>query len=443
MENRPEGPGALFALRRAALIAVVVVAHGAWFALLALGVAARHGVGRGGRQALLRLAGERLAALLQVLGPAFIKGGQILSARPDLLPPEIVRPLARLQDQLPPIPVHRIPGLLRAGLARPVDEVFASVDPRPLACGSIAQVHRARLHDGREVAVKLRRPEAARQVETDVGLLRALARVAGALPGMGAMPVVELVEEIGGPVLQQADFRREAENNRRFRRNFTDVEHVAIPALLDELCSESVLTMELVTDARKVTGSGLRPDERRTAALAGLRALYRMIFVDGFIHADLHPGNLFVRPWGEVVMVDFGLVAELKPADQRDYAKFFLGLVNNRGRECARILWDTAARRPPGCDRAAFDAAIGRLVAEHASLRSQDFEITRFVYGLMDVQRRFRIRGSTRFIMTVLSMVVFDGICKQLYPECDFQREARGYLLTTRYRRTAEEAVPA
>lgn len=425
---------------RAAVIAAVTAVHAARFAGAAAILAAR---GRWRAQGRM-LAGERMAALFQALGPSFIKAGQILSARPDLLSPEVAGPLARLQDALPPIPPAELQRLLADGLPRTVDEAFAEFHAEPLACGSVAQVHRARLHDGREVAVKVRRPGIVQRMETDARLLRATASFINRLPGMGAMPVTELVDEVAGPVLRQADFVREAENARRFRRNFAGVEHVAIPALIEELCSESVLVMELVRGAQKPTAGGLTPRERETAALAGLRALYRMIFVDGFIHADLHPGNVFVRRWGEVALVDFGLVAELTPDDRADFVDFFLGLVNNRGDECARILWDTAARRPPGCDRAAFEAAIRALVAEHASLRSRDFEITRFVYGLMDVQRRFRIRGSTKFIMTVLAMVVFDGICKSLHPHCDFQREARGFLVTARYGRAgASPSAPA
>jgi ubiquinone biosynthesis protein len=418
---------------RAAVIAAVSAVHAARFAGAAAVLAARGRWRAHGRT----LAGERMAALFQALGPSFIKAGQILSARPDLLSPEMAGPLARLQDALPPIPRDELNRLLAEGLPCAPADAFAEFDAEPLACGSVAQVHRATLHDGREVAVKVRRPGIVRRMETDARLLRATASLINRVPGMGAMPVIELVDEVAEPVLRQADFLREAESSRRFRRNFTRVEHVVIPALAEELCSESVLVMELVRDARKPTADGLTQAERETAALAGLRALYRMIFVDGFIHADLHPGNVFIRRWGEVVLVDFGLVAELSLDDRADFVDFFLGLVNNRGDECARILWDTAARRPPGCDRAGFDAAIRALVAEHSSLRSRDFEITRFVYGLMDVQRRFRIRGSTRFIMTVLAMAVFDGICKSLHPHCDFQREARGFLLTARYRRAA------
>ncbi|MEO0972776.1 MAG: AarF/UbiB family protein, partial [Pseudomonadota bacterium] len=166
-----------------------------------------------------------------------------------------------------------------------------------------------------------------------------------------------------------------------------------------------------------------------------------MIFEEGFVHADMHPGNVFLRAGGELVVLDAGLVAVLSAKDQRDFVDFFFGLANDEGDECARIVWDTALGRPDDDPTAwpRFRQAMVELVSRYAHLASKDFEIARFVYDLIELQRRFHIRGSTAFIMTVLSMVVYDGICKALYPECDFQKEARGYLIHARYRLTGNE----
>jgi ubiquinone biosynthesis protein len=302
-------------------------------------------------------------------------------------------------------------------------------------------VHRARLHDGREVAVKIRRPGIVRTVEDDFRLLGWIGRVLGRLPGMSAMPFSELIAEIETPVRQQLDFGLEAESNRRLRRQFENVERIRIPELVEELCSPAVLTMEYLPELRKVTAPGFTEEERQAAALAGLRALYKMIFLDGFIHADLHPGNVFLRSRGELVILDTGLVTRLEESDLQEFVDFFFGIVNNRGLECARIVWETALHRPPGCDLAGFEAAMVELIGRHSALRSRDFAVTAFAAQLMDLQRRFGIRGSTKFIMTILAMVVFDGICKQLHPECDFQGEARGYLIWAKYRHYRAAAV--
>lgn len=388
------------------------------------------------------LLGESLARACEALGPTFIKAGQILSSRPDLLPASVVAPLIRLQEEIAPFDGTRIPRLIEEAFGRPLDELFDSFDLQPVAAASIAQVHRARLKDGRDVAVKIRRPGISLQVENDLRILDFGAKILSALPGMSTVPLPELVSNIGIPIRQQIDFTLEAANNRLFRQHFARIEHITFPELVEPLCTESILTMQYMDGMQRVDSATFTADERKTAALAGLRALYKMIFMDGFIHADMHPGNVFIRPWGEFVILDMGLVARLSETDQRDFVNFFFGLVNNQGSECARIIYDNAPYRGKGCDRQAFEAAMIELIAKHSALKSQEFEVALFVYQLIETQRRFKIRGSTKFMMTILSMVVFDGICKQLYPECDFQNEARGFLITARYRRKPVAANP-
>lgn len=383
------------------------------------------------------LCGVHAANLCEALGPTFIKLGQILSSRPDLIPAGVAAPLARLQDQVRPFESRLIPRIIEEAYGRPLGELFSSFDLVPVSAASVAQVHRARLLDGRVVAVKVRRPGVVRTVEDDLRILRFGARNLTRLPFMRIMPLNELVEDIGTPIRQQLDFAAEAANNARFRHHFLGTERVKFPEVVEPLCADGVIVMEFLERLQKVNSTDLSAAEHKSAALAGLHALYKMIFIDGFIHADMHPGNVFVREWGEFVILDTGLVARLSAAEQQDFVNFFFGLVNNKGRECARIVYDNATYHAKGCDRAAFEEAMVELVAEHSALKSREFEVARFVYQLVALQRRFRICGSTKFMMTILSMVVFDGICKQLYPECDFQGEARGYLITAKYRRTA------
>jgi ubiquinone biosynthesis protein len=386
------------------------------------------------RHECARVFGESLARLCEGLGPTFIKVGQILSSRPDLLPDGVGPPLLRLQDQIAPFDGGQIPKIIEAAFGRSLDELFDSFDLAPVASASIAQVHRARLKDGREVAVKIRRPGISRVVNNDIRILELISKASSRLPGMRAVPLVDLVGDIQLPIRQQLDFHLEAANNRRFREAFARSEHIKIPELVDHLCTEDVLTMEYLDHLRRTDSPHLTVDERKTAALAGLRALYKMIFIDGLIHADMHPGNVFIREFGEFVILDTGLVANLDEKDRRDFVDFFFGLVNNESRECARIILGNASYRARNCDVAGFEAAMTELIARHSALKSHEFEVALFVYQLIDIQRRFRIRGSTKFMMTILSMVVFDGICKRLYPQCDFQKESRAFLITARYK---------
>ncbi len=427
----------LSSIRRFLEIIFLVLLHGTRFSVRGAALFVRRR-----REQYGPLLGESLARLCEALGPTFIKAGQILSSRPDLLPAGVVAPLVRLQEQIAPFDGAHIPRIIEAAFGRPMNELFDSFDLTPVASASIAQVHRARLKDGRDVAIKIRRPGISRQVENDLRILGFMSKVLSALPGMSTVPLTELVSDIGIPIRQQLDFYLEAANNRLFRQHFARIEHVKMPALVEHLCVEDVLTMEYLDGMQRVDAESFTAQERKTAALAGLRALYKMIFTDGFIHADMHPGNVFIRQWGEFVILDMGLVARLDDTDQRDFVDFFFGLVNNQGRECARIVYENATYRARNCDHDAFEAAMVELIGRHSALKSHEFEVAHFVYQLIEVQRRFKIRGSTKFMMTILSMVVFDGICKQLYPECDFQQEARGFLISARYRRKSAEKNP-
>lgn len=385
--------------------------------------------------------GEELARLAEALGPTYIKIGQILSARPDLLPPNLVAGLVRLQREVAPFDTGLVPALIANGLGRSFDDLFSHFDEVPVGSASIAQVHRATLHDSREVAVKVRRPGIVARVDADFRLLRAIARGLERLPPLAGLPFTALVAELEGPIRRQLDFSLEARANQRLRASLEFTERVRMPAVLPEYSSESVLVLEFVPDLVPITAAHLAPADGRTLAVAGLRALYRMIFIDGFVHADLHPGNVFVGPAGEVILLDTGLWAELDDDDLQDFVDFFFGLVNNRPDECGRVVHDTALFRAPDFDRARFDSAMVELIGRHSAKKSREFEVTAFAAQLLDLQRRAGLHGSTKFILTILAMVVYDGICKSLHPECDFQAEARGYLIRARYRHYPAAAV--
>lgn len=381
----------------------------------------------------LRVAGEELALLCEDLGPTFVKMGQILSSRPDLIHPELASALARLQDQSRPFSEAEVSTILARAYGGKAKFIFSNFDYKPIAAASIAQVHTATLRSGKSVAVKIRRPGIVLQVDRDMALIRAFARAAGALPFMRVVPLVDLVEELAVPIREQLDFATEAENNRRLRRDFASIERIRIPALIDELCTEDILVMEFMDGLQKVSDNALTPYQKQATALAGLRALYRMIFINGFVHADMHPGNVFPRNQGELVILDTGLIARLSDTDRRDFTDFFFALANNDGNECARIVHDNASYFSPRYSRPSFENEMRCLIARHSALKSSEFEVSTFVYQLIGLQRTAGVRGSTKFIMTILSMVVFDGICKQLYPDCEFQKESKPFLIAARY----------
>lgn len=410
---------------RALRIFVTMVAHVSWCAMLMVRCRAwtRHDAAT--------VAGPALARLLEALGPAFIKAGQLLSTRADLLPGPVLESLRLLQDHVTPAPAHSIRDALVSALGSEFDHL-KEIEWTPIATGSIAQVIRARLADGRAVAVKVRRPGVAAQVRRDVRLLRSGALIASRLRLFGVMPLVSIAAELAAPLTEQLDFRIEAANSRRLRALFQDVQGVRIPLLVDHLCRESVLVMDYVDDLQRVTSASLTSAERRDAALAGLRALYRMIFIEGFIHADMHDSNVFVRKCGELVILDTGFVARIDTTTRQDFITFFFGMAGGTGAACARIIVDGASRFGPRFDERRFCAEVEQLVQTQQRRNARDFNLPGFVSELFRIQRRWQVRGSTAFIMTVLAMLTFEGICKQLHPDCDFQREAIGYLVAGR-----------
>ncbi|HMB90107.1 MAG TPA: AarF/UbiB family protein [Rhodothermales bacterium] len=424
----------LLLARRCGVVAALV----GWYAACYAGRRLVHRFRRSPGKAALR--GELLAGLFEALGPTFIKIGQILSTRPDLLPFETIAALARLQDRVAPVPINQITAVFQDSFGGLPEECFAVFNPVPLSSASVAQVHRARLRDGTEVAVKIRRPNVVATVQGDLLLLRGLARVLQRFPGLRLVPFEGLVEEFGQAIEQQLDFRIEAANNRKFRVNFRVMPQVRFPHLVDDLCSEAVLTMEYVEGLTKVADLMLDVAARREAATIGLKALYKMIFIDGFIHGDMHPANMFFVPGPGVILLDVGLVARLEQQDLEDFVTFFLGLAENNGAACARIIWNGASYRSPGSDRTAFEEAMEALIDRHAALKAEDFEVVHFAADLFDTQRRHGVRGPTQFTMTIVALLVYEGIVKHMHPTLDFQKEARLFILRARHRANERRA---
>lgn len=386
------------------------------------------------RETRASVAGRTVAGLFTALGPAYVKLGQLLGTRRDLFGADVIRHLSVLQDGLPPGPFGGVAALFRRELGVEVGEAFAELDPEPLASASVATVYRGRLRDGRAVAVKVRRPDVARRIRTDLGLLRWAARRLGRLRALRAVPVVAAMEEVCAVLERQLDFGLEAAASRRLRAALACEPGVVVPRLVDELCGPSVLTMELVEGF----GSHRAPagSDARAALAAAVRALYRMIFVEGCIHCDLHHGNLGFLPGGRAALVDFGFVAEIGDQARKNFARFFYALATNDGATCARITRNTALSVPPDLDYAAFRAEVVALVEGASRTPAGEFRVAGFVGRLFEVQRRHGLRGTNAFVMPILALLVLEGIVNEVDPGFDFQAEALPYVLHAAVRPT-------
>lgn len=412
----------------------------AWYALWRLvricstiglyltGYAIRRPFARRDRAALF---GRILVSCLQTCGPTFVKIGQLLSSRYDLFEADTIAELRKLQDHVAPFD-----GTLVDHVRQELGEkfqAFAVVDEVPIASGSIAQIHRARTRDGREVILKIRRLGIESMVRSDFAALRLLAGTVTRSGLATDIPLRDMVDEMFAFFMWQLDFEQEAENYRIFRTNLSAYKTLTLPAVIPELSLPSVLVLDYVPGLVRVEHLQLSECDRRSAALTGLHALYHMIFVDGFVHADMHPGNIFFGVDAGVVLIDVGLTAQLSPKMRCAFADFFFGLAMGTD-DCARVVWETAIWRKANCDRGAFEKQMRAVIERHGSLPAADFEVTRFVIDVFDAQRRAGICGTTAFMMVILALLTYEGVVKILWPELDFQGEARDFILDARLR---------
>ncbi len=376
--------------------------------------------------------GQVVLDLFRELGATFVKVGQIMSTRPDLIPEHVFRALQHLQDDVGPFPFDDAVRTVEEDFGRPVTELFTELAPVPIASASVSQVHKARLPDGRLVAVKIRRPDVTRLCTFDLAVMRAGARMLEAIPSIRNLSPVAMVDEFGRAVHAQLDFTIEARNNHRFRENFRGNDQVLFPVLVDHLCSGRVLTMSFVEGAKILDARGTRFDPKRIARL-GLQVLLKMIFEDGFVHADLHPGNIFITPDEKIALVDLGLVGELTDAHRRSFGRFFAAWAQRDGDTMAHVMYEMSASAGMPRDPVAYEqyrAGIIQFVGRYWGQRMGEVQMGKVLLDLLVLLRRYRIRVNPSFTIVNIAIAVTEGIGKQLDPDLDLMAEALPYFLS-------------
>lgn len=375
-----------------------------------------------------RAAGRALVRLATSLGATFIKIGQIASTRADILPGPLREELVTLQDRVPAFAFAQVRATIERDFGQPLEALYARFDPEPVAAASVAQVHRAFL-PGRDepVAVKVRRPDILEKVRLDrsilLGLSRGLERL---LPSLRLVSLEEAMRTFCDAVEEQIHLENEAEHNRRFRENFADDPDVRFPALIPQLCSDAVLTMEFIEGIREEDLAARGIDVHRVIE-AGMRGVCRMIFLHGFVHADLHPGNLRFRPPHEIVLLDLGLVGRLTESDRLTTAQLFFALASGDGKTVARLFYDNAPHRSTP-DYGAYEAEIVALVESVQRQGLAHLEITVEIGRIFDILRRHHIQARSHMTMVNLAMLTAEGLGKRLAPELSLNEEALPYL---------------
>jgi len=369
--------------------------------------------------------GMRLRLALEELGPIFVKFGQAVSTRRDLLPPDIADELAMLQDRVPPFPGSTARAQIEEAYGRPLAGMFESFDETPLAAASIAQVHAARLPGGQEVVVKVLRPGMRAMIERDLEVLHALADLAQRYSREGRrLRPREIVAEYQKTVLDELDLMREAANATQLKRNFAGSDLLYVPEVYWDYCRNDVMVMERIhgvpiSDLNRLKAAGT---DIRQLAENGVRIFFTQVFRHNFFHADMHPGNIFVliddprRP--RYAAVDFGIVGTLDPRDQHYLAENFMA-VFERDYHRVALLHLESGWVPPGTRIAEVESAV-RTVCEPIFDRPlKDISFGRILLRLFEISRRFNMQIQPQLILLQKTLLNVEGLGRDLYPDLD------------------------
>jgi ubiquinone biosynthesis protein len=377
---------------------------------------------------------ERLRRVLEELGPIYVKLGQLLSTRRDMLPDDIAAELARLQDRVPPFPGALAREIVERALNRPVSELFGFFDEVPLASASVAQVHAARLRDGREIIVKVLRPGIETVIRRDLGLMYILADMAERYwADARRLKPSNVVREFENTLIAELDLMREAANASQLRRNFSGSDLLYVPHVEWDLTRRDVMVMERISGipVNDLDGLGRAGIERRWLAEAGVELFFTQVFRDSFFHADMHPGNIFVRPEPgrapRIMVVDFGIMSSLTEYDQRYLAENFLAFLNRDYQKVAQLHVESGWV-PAGTRVDEFEAAI-RAVCEPLFDRPlKEISFGTLLLRLFQTARRFNMVILPQLILLQKTLVSIEGLGRQLYPDLDLWQVARPLL---------------
>lgn len=378
--------------------------------------------------------GDRLRQALEELGPIFVKFGQILSTRRDLLPDDMAESLRNLQDRVPPFPGETARAIVESSLGKPVSSLFATFDLTPMASASVAQVHAATLPDGRKVVVKVIRPDIERTIRQDISLMLAMARGLERYWSEGRrLRPVDVVRDYETTIYDELDLQREAANASQLRRNFDQSSLIYIPSIDWDYTRKRVLVMERVQGIPVADVAGLNAAgvDMKVLAEKGVEIFFTQVFRDSFFHADMHPGNIFVDATNPAdpryIAIDFGIVGTLAPDDQSYLARNLLAFFRRDYRQVAQ-LHIQSGWVPPDTRVNEFEAAI-RTVCEPIFERPlKDISFGQFLLRLFQTARRFDMEVQPQLVLLQKTLLNVEGLGRQLYPDLDLWSTAQPFL---------------
>ncbi|HEY2327549.1 MAG TPA: AarF/ABC1/UbiB kinase family protein [Gaiellaceae bacterium] len=373
--------------------------------------------------------GRHLRELLDELGPTFVKFGQLLSMRPDVVPPDIVAELRGLQDDVRPFSYQEVERTILEELGQPVERLFLTFDPEPLAAASIGQVHRATLPNGRRVVVKVQRPNAPRQIEADLTLLHQAARlVKERVHALEFLDPNELVDEFARSIRQELDYRSEARNADAFRRNFAGHPHVVIPKVYWSYTRARVLTLEELVGPQlgDLELDQWSVEQRRDLAYLTTETWMTMIFRHGFFHGDPHPANVLVLAPDKIGLVDFGLTGKLSDDDMSKLTRLFIDAANENIEALPKRLADLGVRYPKQREEE-FVFELRELYERYYGARLNDIDPLQLIREAFGLIYTLNLRLPSRFVMLDKAIATLGSVGVELYPDFNVFEVAKPY----------------
>ncbi|HEY7381213.1 MAG TPA: AarF/ABC1/UbiB kinase family protein [Gaiella sp.] len=373
--------------------------------------------------------GRRLREMLDELGPTFVKFGQLLSTRPDVVPPDIVAELRKLQDSVTPFPYSQVEEVVYAELGLTVEQAFLDFEQRPVAAASIGQVHRATLPNGSDVVVKVQRPDAPRRIESDLQLMRAAARIVRErVRALDFIDADSLVDEFGRSIRQELDYQQEARNAETFRRDFAGDDRVVVPRVWWRYTTGRVLTLDRLEGrhVRDLDVSTWSEEERRELAYRMTDAWMAMIFRHGFFHGDPHPSNILVLADGRIGLVDFGLAGRLSDDDMARLTRLFVDAATENVAALPRRLADLGVRYPKEREDE-LRARLEELYYRYYGTRLADIDPIEILREAFDLIYAMNLQLPTRFVTLDKAIATLGAVGVELYPGFNVFEVARPY----------------
>ncbi len=382
-------------------------------------------------QLLILSEAERLRLALEELGPTFIKFGQILSTRHDLVPPEYIKELSKLQDRIPPFEYAEAKKMIEKELGKTIDEIFLSFDPEPIAAASIGQVYRARLTGGEDVAVKVMRPGVEEIIETDLAILMSMARFAEKhIKESKFFNPVGFMDEFSRIIRQEIDYTHEAQNADRFYLNFAGSTTVKIPKIYWNYSTRHVLTQEYsegikISDIAQLEAVGL---DRKKITINLANAYLKMIFEDSFYHADPHPGNILVSSDGVIIFLDFGMAGHIDPVLRENLANMIIAVKRNDVDLLADSLSEVGLISDAGGESPMLRIQLEEYINKYYSLYTRFIDPTAFLRDLIDVFVKNRGKIPTNIMLLSKTLIIRDEISRKLDPDHNFAELTEPYV---------------